>query len=193
MLNVFPEPAGQMLRNAEPPVGATRRRVRTAHGGKYLIDFYPAVVDALDELVHEGCVELGWLTTWGPNMRAVVEQAFDGRLAGGFVLKKMPAKVRGFRPADWKLTGLRERVAATGQSWVWADDEEVEIARRQYGLGNDQTLTAVPGLPIATDQSVGLTVDHVAEIRAFFGSHGNLGRAELTSQGHRTRMPDTVM
>ncbi|WP_159601623.1 HAD domain-containing protein [Agromyces humi] len=167
VLNLFPEPAGQFVRNAEPPAGAERRRVRTAHGEKYLIDFYPEIVAELDEIVRSGVAELGWLTTWGPNIRAVIEQAFDGKLSGGFVLKKQPPKFRGFRPADWKLTGLRDRVAVTGQPWVWLDDEVI-LAEKVTNPGfNESSVGSAPGMFIIPDQAVGITAEDIAAIWQF--------------------------
>ena len=109
---------GQSLEKAMPPVvdGFERRHVRTAHGDKYWVDVNPKVIDALDAFVAANNVELGWLTTWGPNVRAFVEQALDGKLAGGFVLAKRPAGHRGAVPAEWKRTALRTRIETTGQS-----------------------------------------------------------------------------
>jgi Arc/MetJ family transcription regulator len=136
--------AGQSSEKAIPPAadGFERRRVRTAHGTKYWVDINPQVIEALDALVsnNAGNIELGWLTTWGPNVRAFVEQALDGRLAGGFVLTKPPPRYRGAVPANWKTAALRARIATTGQPWIWADDEEIAMARMLPGFDDDPIL-----------------------------------------------------
>ena len=150
--------------------GPERRRVRTAHGAKFWIDFDPAVIVALDAFIRDHDVELGWLTTWGPNTKALVEQAFDGLLGGGAVLAKMPPRVRGFRPANWKLLALRERIAMTGQPWVWVDDDAVADATIYYDLANDPVLSAVPGHPVPTVPEVGLTLAEIAGMTAFVRS-----------------------
>lgn len=125
-------------------LGPTTRLVRTAHGAKYQIDFYPERIAELDRIITTYGVELGWLTAWGPNVRALVEQAFDGQLAGGFILKKQPPRYRGARHEDWKFTGLRARtrssreiLAAVGSRAFWwhveladAEDTAREGGRR---------------------------------------------------------------
>ncbi|MFE6966971.1 hypothetical protein ACFVAJ_17805 [Agromyces sp. NPDC057679] len=171
VLNLFPEPPGQMVRNPEPPAGAVRRRVRTAHGQKYLIDFYQDIVDEFDDLVRTFQVELGWNTTWGPNIRAVIEQAFDGKLAGGFVLKKQPPKYRGHRPADWKLKGLRDRIAVTGQPWIWSDDEVILAEMVTNPAFDESHVGDAPGLFFTPDQEFGLTESDLARMRAFLVEH----------------------
>ncbi|MEB0014907.1 hypothetical protein QN416_25240, partial [Glaciimonas sp. Cout2] len=83
----------------------------------------------LDKFISANNIELGWLTTWGPNVLAFIEQALDGKLAGGFVLAKKPERRRGAVPAEWKRAALRARIESTGQPWIWADDEEIAIGR----------------------------------------------------------------
>lgn len=152
---------------ADGTVAATTETlVRTADGQKFVITFREDVVDALHALVASGAVEFGWLTTWGPNARAVVEQAFSGRLAGGYVLAKKPKKLRGYRNPDWKRHALENRVAELGTRWVWAEDEEVPRARADGSL-DDDTLAGIPGLAFGTDESVGLTPADVARATAF--------------------------
>ncbi|TFB90085.1 hypothetical protein [Cryobacterium luteum] len=130
---------GQSLEKALPPVvdGFERRRVRTAHGDKFWVDINPNVIDALGTFIQTDNVEFGWLTTWGPNVRAFIEQALDGNLSGGFVLAKKPARSRGAVPAEWKRRALRARVETTGQPWIWADDEEMAIGRTSTNFGDD--------------------------------------------------------
>lgn len=162
---------GQSLEKAMPPVvdGFERRHVRTAHGDKYWVDVNPEVIDALDAFVATNNVELGWLTTWGPNVRAFVEQALEGKLAGGFVLAKRPARSRGAVPAEWKRTALRARVETTGQPWIWADDEEMAIGRTSPNFG-DNAIFAVPNLMFEPAPTLGLTLDDVAAMERFAAS-----------------------
>jgi Arc/MetJ family transcription regulator len=162
--------AGQAFENAMPPVaeGFERRRVRTAHGAKYWVDINPQVIDALDVFISNSSnnIELGWLTTWGPNVRAFVEQALDGRLAGGFVLAKPPPRYRGAVPATWKTAALRARITTTGQPWIWADDEEIAMARTLQGF-DDDPIFAVPHVIFEPVPTVGLTLDDVAAMTRF--------------------------
>ncbi|TFD52377.1 hypothetical protein E3T46_05790 [Cryobacterium sp. Hh11] len=133
---------GQSYEKAMPPIanGFERRHVRTAHGHKYWVDIDPAVVQALDTFIQTNNVELGWLTSWGPNVRAFIEQALDGKLSGGFVLASRPPRYRGAVPAAWKRTALRARVESTQQPWIWADDEEIALARASRDFDNDRSL-----------------------------------------------------
>ena len=162
--------AGQSFEKAMPPVaeGFERSRVRTAHGTKYWVDINSRVIDALEVLISNSSsnIELGWLTTWGPNVRAFVEQALDGRLAGGFVLAKPPPRDRGAVPANWKTAALRARIATTGQPWIWADDEEIAMARSLPGF-DDDPICAVPNLMFEPAPTVGLTLDDVAAMTRF--------------------------
>jgi hypothetical protein len=144
-------------------VGPRQKRVRTGHGDKYLVDWDDDTIDGLVELIALHDLELGWLTSWGPNMQHVIEQAFDGRLAGGFIVKKMPPLFRKKRPADWKFTGLRDRVAATGQSWIWVDDEAVIEASNSGVFDDGDVIAGVGGLPVTTDEHYGITT---AQLRA---------------------------
>ncbi|AZZ55055.1 hypothetical protein [Rathayibacter iranicus] len=59
--------------------------MRTVHGQKFVITFREAFFDAPHDLVASGAVRFGWLITCGANARVIVEQAFSGRLAGGYV------------------------------------------------------------------------------------------------------------
>lgn len=159
---------GLTLDSVIPPVadGNVRRRVRLQHGQKYWVDFNPDIIDALDGFVRSGRVELGWLTTWGPGARALVEQAFDGKMAGGFVLRKMPSRVRGAVPAEWKREGLRWRIQDTQQPWIWIDDQEIAIGRTWSNFHED-TIFDVPHMMIEPLPTVGVTMDDVARIDAF--------------------------
>ena len=162
---------GQSFEKAMPPVadGFARRHVRTAHGDKYWVDIDPAVIDALDAFITANNIELGWLTTWGPNARAFIEQALDGKRAGGFVLAKKPERHRGAVPAEWKRTALRARIESTGQPWIWADDEEIAIGRTWSDFDQDP-IFAVPNLMFEPAPTAGLTMDDVAAMERFAAS-----------------------
>ena len=161
---------GQSFQKAMPPVteGFERHHVRTAHGDKYWVDVNPLVIDALDTLINSvtNNIELCWLTTWGPNVRAFIEQALDGKLAGGFVLAKRPSQYRGAVPSGWKIAALRAQIATTGQPWIWADDEEIAMARTSPGF-DDDPIFAVPHLLFEPVPTVGLTLDDVAAMERF--------------------------
>ena len=133
-------------------------------------DFDPAIVDAVHNLVTENDVAIGWLTTWGPNSKAFVEQAFDGKLAGGYVLAKIPARYRGAVPANWKFAGLKARLAVTGQRFVWVDDEviDMEVAGNPNFTATD--VSATEGLLMRTKSEIGLTMLQVEFIREFVRS-----------------------
>lgn len=152
-------------------IGPATRLVRTAHGAKYQVDFYPERIAELDRIVTDYGVELGWLTTWGPNVRALVEQAFDGQLAGGFILKKQPDRYRGARPADWKFIGLLTRIRETRQPWVWVDDEQIEIAERFHPEWLDELRSLAPGLPVHVDEREMITAVQLESIEEFFREH----------------------
>lgn len=100
-------------------------------------------------------------------MGAIIEQAFDGRLAGGYVLKKMPALYRKHRPANWKYTGLRDRIASTGQPWIWVDDEATEMARLDGVFDDGDIIAGIPGLPVVTDEHYGLTLEQISGMDAW--------------------------
>ncbi|WP_167050898.1 hypothetical protein [Salinibacterium sp. ZJ77] len=122
-LNFFDSPRTPYLTPLRAP-HLTRTRFRTIHGAKYEIAYDSRIVDALDALVHGYGLELAWLTTWGPNMRTVVEQAFGGRLAGGYILAKQPSRVRGRRDPHWKARALHDARVPTGnRPWIWADSD----------------------------------------------------------------------
>ncbi|KQO98804.1 HAD domain-containing protein [Leifsonia sp. Leaf264] len=168
VINVFEE----NTKKKAPSARLTRVLVRTAHGQKYVIDFDADIIAALDDTIRTHQIELGWLTTWGPNARALVDQALGGKLAGGFVLAKIPPRVRGFRDARWKLNALRARVAHTGQPFIWADDVEIageRLINRAFNI--DDVAAGIPGLLIATDEAVGITAADVADIDRFCTAH----------------------
>ncbi|WP_104129691.1 hypothetical protein [Cryobacterium sp. N21] len=175
---------GQSYEKAMPPVanGIERRHVRTAHGHKYWVDIDPAVVQALDTFVQTNNVELGWLTSWGPNVRAFIEQTLDGKLSGGFVLGSRPPRYRGAVLAEWKRTALRALVETAGQPWIWADDEEIAIGRTSPNFGDDLIFT-VSHMMLEPAPTVGLTVDDVAAMERFATSLdvgvGKRGACEL--------------
>ena len=152
-----------VLNRFNDAAGPVRKSVRTAHGRSYMIDFDPAVITALDDVVRDHNIVIGWLTTWGPNARAFIEQAFDGKLSGGHVLKKMPARHRGHVPANWKYTGLRDRVQVTGQKFVWVDDEAIDMSVDEPGFDE---FTA-GGLLLRTDPVTGITFAQIELIRAY--------------------------
>lgn len=162
---------GQSFEKSMPPLadGFARRHVRTAHGDKYWVDIEPTVIYALDKFISANNIELGWLTTWGPNVRAFIEQALDGKLSGGFVLAKKPPRYRGAMPAEWKRTALRARIETTGQPWIWADDEEITIGRTWPDF-DDDPIFAVPHLMFEPAPIVGLTEDDVATMKRFAAS-----------------------
>ena len=170
---------GKSFEKSMPSVadGCERRHVRTAHGDKYWIDIDPRVILALDTFIQTNNIELGWLTTWGPNVRAFIEQALDGKLSGGFVLAKKPPRYRGAVPAEWKRTALRARIETTGQSWIWVDDEEMAIGRTSPGFESDLIFT-VPHMMVEPALTVGLTVDDVAAMERFAASL-SLGEQKL--------------
>ena len=149
-------------------VGPARRHVRTAHGRGYFIDFDPAIVAAVEQLITGLDLQIGWLTSWGPNARAFIEQAFDGALAGGFVLAKQPKRYRGVIPGDWKAVALAHRIATTGQRWVWVDDEAIGVTGNEPG--REHEFSDVPGLFVPTDPVTGLTLGQVEQIRAFLSA-----------------------
>jgi hypothetical protein len=151
--------------------GPSRVLVRTAHGAKFWIDFDPAIIQALDTVIRDCDIQLGWDTTWGPNVRALIEQAFDGLLRDGFVLCQMPARYRGAIPADWKLSGLRRRVAQTSQPWVWVDDDAIDMARYDGTFTEASVHPTAPGLLIPTNPVTGITFAEIESIREFATKH----------------------
>ncbi|SDS54852.1 hypothetical protein [Microterricola viridarii] len=185
---------GQSLQEAMPPAadGFERRHIRTAHGDKYWVDIDPQVILALDAFVRTHNVELAWLTTWGPNVRAFIEQALDGKLSGGFVLAKKPPRYRGAVPAEWKRTALRARIETTGQPWIWADDEEIAIGRTWSDFDEDP-IFAVPNLMFEPAPTVGLTVDDVAAMERFAVSfHTGACTLGITSDELRAILGDRL-
>lgn len=148
-------------------------RVRTGNGDKFVIDFYPERIAELDRIVRTYGVVIAWLTTWGPNVKAIVEQAFDGHLSGGFVLKKQPPKYRGARPADWKFTGLRDHLRDHPVPWAWVDDEQIELGRTFNPHWIPELLDLSPaGLPMHVDERESISEAQLAELEAFFAEHG---------------------
>lgn len=166
VLNILDDP------DLAPPAGVSSRLVRTAHGAKYRIDFDDAVIDALDALVSSGRIGLGWLTTWGPNVRALVEQAFDGRLSGGFVLAKQPPRYRGAIPATWKHAALAAHLAQHPRPYAWCDDDAIVMAGLTPAADDATAFPGSPGLLIAPDPAVGLAVADVARIAAHLNPSG---------------------
>ena len=143
-----------------------RKPVRTKHGPTFLIGYHPEIIQALDDTVRQYGIQIGWTTTWGRNVKALIEQAFDGLLSGGAVLVKRPKRYRGHVPADWKATGIAAYVRKTGQPWVWAEDESIGMARLDGAL-DDGRFGNAPRLLLETDHDVGLTMEHLDELRAF--------------------------
>jgi hypothetical protein len=159
-----------VLNRFNDDLGPERRSVRTGHGQSFMIDFDPEIIAEVDDMVREFDMQIGWLTTWGPNMKAVIEQAFDGLLAGGFVLKKMPPKYRGKTPFGWKYTGLRDHLEVTGQPWAWADDEDIDLAQA-HGFMTDADSVGPRGLLVRTRPVSGITVDEIELVRAAARGH----------------------
>ena len=99
--------------------------MRTAHGAKYWIDFYPEIIEELDTMIRECGIELGW-----------------------------------------KTTGLRDRVALTGQPWAWVDDDAIDMARSFGSFDADRDI-GQRGLLMPTNPATRITREQIAEIRAF--------------------------
>jgi hypothetical protein len=64
---------------------------------------------------------------------------------------------------NWKTTALRARIATTGRTWIWAEDEEIAMARTSPGFDDDPIFT-VPHVMFEPVPTVGLTLDDVAAI-----------------------------
>ena len=148
-------------------LGPARRRVRTSHGAKYWIAFDPDAIGELDALIHETDIELCWLTYWGPNVIPLIEQAFDGLLSGGYVLAKKPKRHRGHIPMYWKQDAIEELIVPTGTPWAWADDEAIDIAMTRDDFASGSSRGTAPHLLLPTKPTTGLTVEQIAELRAF--------------------------
>ena len=143
----------------DPDQGSARSYATTAHGDSFLINHNPDVIAELDRICRDNNIAIGWLTQWGPNVRALVEQVFDGKLAGGFVLGKIPRRRRGAVPADWKYRALEKHVAATGHAWVWVEDDSIDMAVADGLLvknHGDAIISGVPGLLIPASRDLGL-------------------------------------
>lgn len=95
----------------------------------------------------ESGIQIGWATTLGQNVKALIEQAFDGLLSVG---------------AD----GVDSLVRKTGQPWVWAEDESIGMARLDGAL-DDGRFGNAPRLFLETDPYVGLTMEHINQLRVF--------------------------
>jgi hypothetical protein len=148
--------------------GTHQKLVRTGHGDKFWIDYDLETVQALDDVIRAHCIALGWSTTWGPNVRPLIEQAFGGLLAGGYVLEKMPAKYRGRRNEFWKRDALVNRVIPTGLPFIWADDDEVTIALTTGSFTDTlASPSTAPHLLLATDSTTGITLAEIASIDTF--------------------------
>jgi hypothetical protein len=168
VLNAFPAAGKSTSSSLMPtPHGFEQRRVRMGHGAKYIIDFNPLIIAELDRLIRAHGIELGWLTTWGPNVVALIEQALDGKLSGGYILAKRPKSSHGWIPANWKYYGLRDRLAVTGQPWAWFDDDAIdmslasELLSRRSGI---DTIAGVDGLLVPTNDATGITWSDLAEL-----------------------------
>jgi hypothetical protein len=148
--------------------GTHRKLVRTGHGDKFWIDYDLEVVQALDDVIRTHRIGLGWLTTWGPNVRPLIEQAFGGLLSGGYVLEKMPPLYRGKRNEYWKWDAIVDRAIPAGLPFIWVDDEEVAVALTTGSFHNSLDAPSTPPhLLLATDSKTGITLAEVASIDAF--------------------------
>ncbi len=148
--------------------GPVRKIVRTMHGAKYWINYDPIIVEEMNKTISETNSELGWLTTWGPNIKTVIEQAFEGKLAGGYVLAKTPKRVRGAIPANWKYIALQERIKQTKQKWVWMDDEAIEMSFLKAELtGTLHLIDGVEGLLLPTNPTEGISLQQIQIIKDY--------------------------
>lgn len=137
-----------------------------------VIDFYPDRIAELDRIVRAHGVNIGWLSSWGETVDTAIEQAFDGLLAGGFILAHPPRKgPDGSRPRDWKFYGLRSHLQTFPTPWAWVDDEEIANAL-QYDPRRLTGLTALaPGLQVHVDEATTITEKQLVELDAFFAQH----------------------
>lgn len=148
--------------------GPVRKIVRTMHGKKFWIDYDPAIVNSMADLITALKIELGWLSTWGPNMKTVIEQAFDNQLSGGYILGKIPKRVRGAVPANWKYVALQNRVKETQQKWVWIDDEAIAMSSLQAeATGTLHRIDGVEGLLLPTNPAEGITLKQIQIIKDY--------------------------
>lgn len=148
--------------------------VRTMHGTKYPINFDPAIISALDQTIQDFSIEVAWLTTWGPNVETLLDQALDGQLSGGYVLEKMPKGRHGAVPADWKLNAIIQNVTPLNTRWAWADDEAIDVATRSSPGFSDGSLTGTaPRLLLPCSPSKGITFQQVEQLAAFAGAGRN--------------------
>jgi len=136
----------------------------------YWVDIDYAVVGTLDALLKEFHVEFNWLTAWGRDV-AYLEDLFRGKLRGGFVVAERPEGQ--FVAMDWKLNAVLRHLANRGGApYIWVDDEAIsEAMLSNSDFAGGRVVGGEPRLLIEPEQGDGITLGHIAEIRAFLDQH----------------------
>lgn len=88
---------------------------------------------------------------------------------------KQPTAIRGYRPANWKFTGLRDRLRQTWQPWIWVDDEQVGIAEQIEPHWLEELHAIAPGLTVNVDQREMITWEQLAQIEEFLRINADAG------------------
>lgn len=138
----------------------------------YWIDVDHVAIASLDALFREfsGRCELVWLTTWGREV-VLLEDVLRGTLRGGFVTAERP--MGRFVAMSWKLNALVAHLAdRDNPPFVWIDDEAISdavLSSPDFAGGKNQG--GEPRLLIEPKPGDGITLEHIAAIRAFLDQH----------------------
>ena len=126
------------------------------------------LVSAINDIVADG-VEIRWLTTWCEFAQELIAPALGlvggdrWELTGGVTSQE--ADLRAHRSFGWWKLPIFEADDRPGKS-VWIDDDHDD-----YTSGRSQTVIEMESdgslLRVKPDEWVGLTRDHITEIRNF--------------------------
>lgn len=136
---------------------------------EYTVRFSPEIVRALGVLIVDLGLELVFLSTWNEGNAIQLLADKVGLVTPFRVLPPPLPRMSGY-PRRWKVQALVRDLRKSPSDFVWVDDE--------IGAQRKEAAKAFPvqSLIIQPDSKMGLTAEHLADIRQFAGS---VGRASV--------------
>ena len=129
-------------------------------GPKYKMEWNERAIAALNSLTYE----LVWCTTWRADALEV------GRLMGLTPKRERVLHPRSgtttFPSLEWKYDAVLAEQQENPAPFVWLEDELAGLPRQAR-----EVIHQLGGLMIAPNPDIGLTPEHIKEIKAYIASH----------------------
>lgn len=138
------------------------------HGNEFSITFAEDLTRELLDIHESGLAEVKWLTTWGASANVHLAERF------GFPHLEVVGEPA-FDSGWWKFP-LAKAAAEKADLVVWADDDLGDDPKALRWANSQEHV-----LPLIPDPYVGLTPEHIAQVRAFLSSAGSSSKEKRTA------------